>query len=104
MCLAMNYAKMARGRRLKVGAPFIIQPFFHSFKAGKNWCDNRCSMLIVCRSADRLLWVKMRVATMNRVSFFVLLFTECKIKIPVFPKLTDLLHIVKKLDKKLFIL
>ena len=56
-------------------------------------------MFIVCRSADRLLWFNMRVATMNRVPLFVLLFAECKIKIPVYLKLIDFLHIVQKLDK-----
>ena len=35
MCLATRYSKMARGRRLKVGSPFIMQPFFHSSKAAK---------------------------------------------------------------------
>ena len=55
-------------------------------------------MLIVCRSADRLLWANTRVTTMNSVPLFVLLFAECKIKIPVYPKLIDFLHIVKKSD------
>ena len=40
------------------------------------------------------------VATMNRVSFVrFFFFADCKIAIPVLPKLIDLLHIVKELDK-----
>ena len=102
MCLATYNTKMARGRRLKVGAPCIMQLTVLSFLQSWDkyfWCDNWCSMLILCRSPDRLLWVNMRVATMNRVPVFILLFAKCKIKTPVYPKLIDFLHIVKKSDK-----
>ena len=75
-----------------------MQPFFHSFKAAKHifgvikgaqgsLCADRptgCSGLI------RVL------ATMNRVPVFVLLFAECKMNIPGYPKSIDSLHLVKK--------
>ena len=102
MCLATYYTKMARGRRLKVGAPFIMQPFFHSFKAGKKHifgvtigaqCSSCADQLTGCSGLIRA-W-----PLMNRTHLFILLFANCKIKVPVYPKLIDFLHIVKKLGK-----
>ena len=82
---------MPRARRLKVGTPFIMQSFFHSFKAAKYIFGVIIGPQDSLR-ADRptgYSGFNTRVATMNRVPLFVLLFAECKIKLPVYPKLIN---------------
>ena len=88
MCVGTCYTEIARGRELKVGTAFVMQSHFHFFKATKSiFCDNRCSISIVTRSADRLNWVNARGHHESRA--FVVYVTNDEIKMPVYPTLID---------------